>query len=603
MGGCAYLAIASREPVARPIYDGLRRLQHRGQETAGILTFDGTDIYNRGGAGLVHDVFGSGGIDTRRRLSPLKGNWGLGSTRYRTSGSDKSAPPFYIHNPCFIAGAFNGNIINCHELWRQLNVAGQYRGTSCDFEVLLKTLGHELSKVMRPTEPLRNTHIYTAAANTMDRVDGSYSAVFLVAKSKRQRLVGIRDPSANRPMAIGKAKEPGKGWVIASEDCLFRDLGYETVCYPKGGEVNIIDWNLGNEKKNLTVDVIEDTKRPAGRRLVRPLVNNRGGEGHCMFEWTYFARPDSYIDGRSVFKVRKRLGYKLGKREQQKIDIAIPSPDSGRSAVSGYVEGYNENIFAKLLGKTMDEAALKELEESLITYEDGIYKSPYAIRNFQLPDKIERDANIDIKHTPNSEVLSGMRVTIKDDSTVRLTTLYRLVRRMYDAGAKEVHVRITTPLIYSFCMLGIDMRTKKELVARRGFKTISEFMDLSQLPGDVMDRIIMANSLEQAAEEMGTDPDLLRARLEDADRRVVEVINSELEADSLSYCTIDELVDAINEVPVVNGGPESIPYEKLCTGCLGGRYPLERPLLERVLKSDRGNGRAWEQRAPAKKAA
>lgn len=605
MGGCSYIGIASRQPVARPLYDGLRKLQHRGQETAGIITFDGEKIYRDGGPGLVHEVFGSGGEDTHEELEYFAGEWGLGSTRYRTSGSDRSAPPFFIRNPCLIAGAFNGNIINYEELWSMLKDAGQYKGSDCDFEVLLNTFGHELSKVMRPTEPLRNAYIYTAAANVMDRVEGSYSAVFLVAKGKRLRLVGVCDPSANRPMVVGKAKEPENGWIIASEDCLFRDLGYEVVRYPEGGEVNIIDWKLQHRKKNLTNVAVERPTgwRNHGRVPERPFVVAKGGEGCCMFEWMYFARPDSRIKGRSVYGVRWRSGYKQGKRELYNVDIALPAPDSGRSANAGYIAGYNERVVDRFDGRVLDEQVKKELKEELIVNPDGTYKSPYPPRTFIMAERAERIANVDIKINPIPEAIDGLRIVYNDDSTVRLTTMSHTVGKFYDRGAKEVHVRITTPLIYSFCPLGIDMRSKNELAARTGFRNIREFLDIPSVKADVIDTLILAGSTEAAAAELGMDVDYLRRKLDEADARVIEDINKELGAASLDYCTIGELVEAINEVPVRNGGPESLPYERLCTGCLGGRYPIAKNTMEMLLKTDNGSGRAWEQPPKARKSA
>jgi len=253
MGGCSYLAIAFRgQSVARPLYDGLRRLQHRGQETAGISTFDGNNIYYKGGAGMVHEVLGRGDVETRKKLNKLKGAWGLASTRYRTSGGDKSAPPFMTDDPCLIVAAFNGNIINCDELWRELKKAGHYRENDCDLEPLMKTFGFELSNVMAPTEPLRNHHIYDAAASMMEKVEGSYSMVLLVAKGDRERLVAIRDPSANRPMVVGRStRKERPGYIIASEDCLFDDLDFEAIRFPDGGEVNIIKWNLEHQSRKV----------------------------------------------------------------------------------------------------------------------------------------------------------------------------------------------------------------------------------------------------------------------------------------------------------------------------------------------------------------
>ncbi len=602
--GCSYVGIASTRPVAWPLYKDLRILQHRGQETAGIFTFDGR-IRRKGGPGLVNHVFGDGGEETAKKLRFFgSACWGLASTRYRTSGTDKSSPPFFIRNPCLVAGAFNGNVINCNELWNELNKVGQYRSNDCDFEVLLNTYGHELSKVMKPMEALRNVHIYTAAANMMDKVEGSYSAVFIVAKGRRQRMVGIRDPSANRPMVIGKAKDQN-GWIIASEDCQFSDLGYEVMKYPEGGEVNIINWRLEHQSKNLIKEPIMDPDRESEKNpigLVREPVVSRGGEGRCMFEWMYFARPDSEIEGRWVEAVRYRMGYKGGKRETRTVDMVIPSPDSGRAAVPGYVKGYNENFRERFIGRTLDRAALDEMNDGEIAYRDGIYKSPYAIRLFQASSEEERKANMDIKHSPNPSVVTGMRIVHKDDSTVRLATLSHLIQREYDAGAKEIHVRIDTPLIKSFCPLGIDMRSKEELVAYRGFKKISDYLDLPNAR-EAFDRAIIAGSMEAAARELHMDPAGLKERMEQADRLVIEEINKELGADSLDYCTIAELVEAINEVPARHGAPASLPYERLCTGCLGGRYPIAGNVMERLLKTDNGGGRAWEAQPQLKRPA
>lgn len=585
MGGCSYVGIASTKPVAWPLYEGIQRLQHRGQETAGILTFDGDMIYRDGGAGLVSEVFGRGGDDTVENLDFFKGNWGLSSTRYKTSGTDKSAPPFYVHNPCLVAGAFNGNIINCSELWRELKEVGQYRTGDCDFEVLLKTFGYELSKVMRPSKPLTNTRIYRAASRLMNKIEGSYSAVFLVAKSSRQRLVGIRDPSANRPMVIGKSKEPEGGWIIASEDCLLEDLGYAPFTYPEGGSVHVVKWNLEHSSLNLTN--IENHAKEAlpnnGMRAIRP-VHAKNGTGHCMFEWMYFARPDSYVENRWVQGAREEVGFRLGRREKRTIDMAVPSPDSGRAAAAGFAKGYNT------LGRNQ------------ILSEDGIYKSTFVGRLFQNPDTRERIASTNMKYSPNGGVIRGKRITFIDDSTVRLTTMKGLIEKMYNKGAKEIHVRIGTPLIYGFCPLGIDMRSKVELAARRSWRKMIEYMDLSRLPGDVLDVKVLAGSTEAAAKELNVDADYLRESFEEGRMRVMEDINEELGTDSLDYCTIPELVDSINEAESLLPGRKPITYNELCTGCLGGRYPVGRETMAELLKNG-GSGRAWEQRPHAERAA
>jgi glutamine phosphoribosylpyrophosphate amidotransferase len=331
-------------------------------------------------------------------------------------------------------------------------------------------------------------------------------------------------------------------------------------------------------------------------------------QGRCVFEWLYFASPNSYVEGRSVYSVREKLGALLGRKEKEEIDIAIPAPDSGRSAVVGYAEALTERRFIeKLIGKTVtfDDAKIKELLDAIAWYKDGFYKSPYTTRTFQVGDKEERYATIDVKLAPNKEVVKNRSIAYIDDSIVRLSTNTRAVARLRRKGAKEVHVRITTPPILSFCPLGIDMRTKQELVARRKLEEVmSSMSDISvaRLPYSVVDKILVAGSVEAAADELGIDADHLRSAMEEANERMVESVCDEMGADSLTYTTIDELVEAINMVPARPGAPEKLPYDKLCTGCLGGRYPLERSIVERLLKSDGGGGRAWEQKASARKA-
>lgn len=389
------------DDVARLTFYGLYALQHRGQESAGIATSNGTDFSLRTGMGLVAQVF------DEEDLAYLRGHISIGHTRYSTSGGSIAcnAQPIVVndrHSSNPIALAHNGNLTNVEILREDLEAQGIQFESTADSEVI----AHLLSIAPAGTWEERFHYV-------MRRIEGAYSVVIMT----QDKLFAMRDPMGVRPLCIGKMEN---GWVVASESCALEHLGVAMEREVQPGEVVQIDAH--------------------GKTSFFPVAPARK-RALCTFEYTYFARPDSRLGGQLVYPAREAMGAQLAFEHPVDADIVIGVPDSAIPAAIGY---------ARAAG---------------ITYREGLVKNRYVGRTFIQPDQRIREAGVSLKFNALSDVLRGKRVILVDDSIVRGTTTPPVVNLVRRAGASEVHMRITTPPIVSPCFLGVDMATKAELIA------------------------------------------------------------------------------------------------------------------------------------------
>lgn len=387
--------------ISRSIYYGLYALQHRGQESAGISTHNGEKMSTYRGMGLVCDVFNNGNMEG------LDGHVGIGHVRYSTTGKseiENSQPFFSEFESGTIAIAHNGDIINSMELRKELELLGYNFRSTTDSEVVCHLLTEEYSKT---------GDIVAAIKNISKRVIGSYSFVILI----NEDLIVVRDPIGIKPLVLGKKDEVT---FVASETVAFDVVGANYIRDVEPGEILVIN----DEIKSYKMPMDENTPR-----------------AHCMFEYVYFARPDSIIDGRSVYNVRLNIGKTLAKEFPVDADIVMPVPDSAITAAIGYSR------------------------ESGLQYGEGLIKNRYIGRTFIMPTQDERETSVKLKMNPIKSELEGKRIVLVDDSVVRGTTSKALVNVLREAGVKEIHLRVGCPPIISPCYYGIAMATKKELIA------------------------------------------------------------------------------------------------------------------------------------------
>ncbi len=448
---------APGEDVARITFFGLYALQHRGQESAGIATMGDGKVGIHRKMGLVAQVF------DEHDLLGLQGEMAVGHTRYSTTGSSRieNAQPIVMESDLgpFVL-AHNGNLTNTTSLRRRVLAAGETLVSSSDSEILAKLLA------IAPGE----TWIQKIR-HTMRDLSGAYSLVI----GTRDGLYGLRDPQGVRPLCVGRL---GEHWVIASESCALDTIGGGLVRDVAPGEVVIVD-GVGDNGLRQTV----------GQVSLKSAT--------CLFEYIYFARPDSIINERSLYLARQRMGAELAKEYQVEADLVIGVPDSATPAAVGFAN------------------------ERQLPYADGLIKNRYIGRTFIQPDQHLRQLGVKLKFNALSAVLEGKRIIMIDDSIVRGTTSRPLVQLLRHAGAREVHLGISSPPIKHPCYLGVDLAQYSELIAAR-------------LP-----------SVERIAQEIG--------------------------ANSLHYLSLDGLVRAID-----------LPRETFCSGCFTGQYPV--PVDEEATK-------------------
>ncbi|MFC7079927.1 amidophosphoribosyltransferase [Halorussus caseinilyticus] len=403
--GVVGVSLAERD-AARPLYYSLYALQHRGQESAGIVTHDGFQQHDHVEMGLVGDAFDEEDIES------LRGSAGIGHVRYPTAGSvDKScAQPFTVS---FRSGALglshNGNLVNADEVRDELAAQGHAFTSDGDTEVI----AHDLARNLLEADLVR------AVKRTMGRIHGSYSLTIM----HDDTVLGVRDPEGNRPLCIGEVED---GYVVASESAAIDTLDGELVRDVRPGELVVLQSD--------------------GEGFDSYQLFERENTAHCFFEHVYFARPDSVVDGSLVYEVRRELGRKLWEENGIDTDVVMPVPDSGRAFASGYAEAAQED------GATVEFA-------------EGMMKNRYVGRTFIMPTQDERERAVRLKLNPIKSTVEGKTVTLVDDSIVRGTTSTQLVQLLKDCGAAEVHMRIGAPPIAAPCYMGINMATREELIA------------------------------------------------------------------------------------------------------------------------------------------
>jgi amidophosphoribosyltransferase len=452
---CGVFGVYGHSEAAKLTYLGLHALQHRGQESAGIISSDGRRLYAHRAMGLVHDTF------TPADLAGLPGSLSIGHVRYSTAGGShiRNAQPLAVdYARGSIAIAHNGNLTNAEELREKLEARGSIFQSNGDTEVIIHLLAMSTQRA-----------IEDRIADALSQVKGAYSIVF----STEELLIAVRDPMGLRPLVLGKL--PGSNFpnVVASEPVAFDLIDAKLVREVAPGEMIIMDKN--------------------GLRTSMPLA--AAPRKSCVFEYVYFARPDSKISGATVYEVRKNLGRKLAEEQPAACDIVIPVPDSGVPAAMGYAE------------------------RAGVPFELGLIRSHYIGRTFIEPEQSIRHFGVKLKLNPVSDTIRGKRVVVIDDSIVRGTTSRKIVKMVRDAGAAEVHMRISSPPIRWPCYYGIDTPTRSELVAS-----------------------------SHTNEEIGRY----------------------ITADSLGYLSIDGMLRAVTETRGFDRTPEDF-----CHACFSGEYPIE----------------------------
>lgn len=458
---------APGQPVAHLTYLGLYALQHRGQESAGMAVSNGENLTVQKDMGLVAHVFDD------IKLATLKGHLGIGHTRYSTTGSStwRNAQPVFRATPeAEFALGHNGNLVNTEALATE---QGMLPGTvTSDTDLVAEMLAAEIAAAGPRSDERELEH---ALMKVLPRLEGAFSFVLM----DEGHVIGVRDPNGFRPLCIGKLDH---GWVLASETPALDVVGAHFVRELEPGEMVVID--------------------ATGYRSVRPFESNRIDPKLCLFEFVYFARPDSQLYGRSVHHARVRMGEQLAQQAPVDAELVMGVPESGIAAAEGYARA------------------------SGIPYGQGLVKNRYIGRTFIAPNQAMRALGVRMKLNPLRDNIAGKRLVVVDDSIVRGTTTRAMVKMLREAGAREVHLRISSPPYKWPCFYGMDTGTRGELLAAN--LTVDEIRDY-------------------------------------------------LDVDTLSYLTLDRLLEATG---AVNAG--------FCDACLTGEYPIEVPvnLRKAVLEVD-----------------
>lgn len=410
---CGVFGIFGRQDAAAIATLGLHALQHRGQEAAGIVSYDGSQFFVERHVGLIGDNFTKPSVIQR-----LKGFAAIGHARYSTTGGAglRNVQPLFAElADGGFAVAHNGNLTNAMTVQRELQKRGAIFSSTSDTETILHLVAMSSEKDF--------TQRFVSA---LRQIEGAYSLVALSTK----KMIGCRDPLGIRPLVIGDLDGAG---VLASETCALDIIGARYVRDVKPGEVVIFDEN------GMTSVFPFEQKKPR----------------FCVFEYVYFARPDSIIDGRNVYEVRKRIGIELAKESPCDADVVVPVPDSGTPAAIGFSQA------------------------SSLPFELGIIRNHYVGRTFIAPSDSIRHMGVKLKHNANRRILEGKRVVLVDDSIVRGTTSQKIVQMVRDAGASEVHMRIASPPTVSSCYYGVDTPETSQLLASR--MSITQMADFIQV--------------------------------------------------------------------------------------------------------------------------
>ena len=412
---CGIFGIYNHTEASNLAYLGLYALQHRGQESAGIVSSDHRQLHHYRQMGLVSEVF------TKEILKKLSGRSAIGHVRYSTAGSSelKNAQPFVVdYHRGSLAIAHNGNLTNASFIKSELESRGSIFQSNMDTEVIV----HLIARFKEKTIVERTVH-------ALKQVEGAYSLLILTEKE----MVVARDPFGFRPLALGQLKDAP---VVASETCAFDLIGAKFIREIEPGEIILI-----NEE---------------GIKSFKPFSQKQPHQ--CIFEFIYFARPDSFLFKRNVYEVRKSLGAQLAQEAPVEVDMVVPIPDSGFPATLGYAA------------------------ESKIPLELGMIRNHYIGRTFIEPEQRIRHFGVKIKLNPVKELLKGKRIVTVDDSIVRATTSRKINKMFRNAGTKEIHVRISSPPITNPCFFGIDTPKRSELIASsHNLKEIQKFINASSL--------------------------------------------------------------------------------------------------------------------------
>jgi amidophosphoribosyltransferase len=443
---CAVVGIHGCEDASKLAYFSLHALQHRGQEAAGISSSDGKKLHTIKKRGLVMRVF------DEAKLKTLSGTSAVGHTRYSTAGDDSildAQPVFARYDLGEMAIVHNGNLTNAAEVRNALIKKGAIFQTFMDTENLI----HLIAKSSKDK-------LLERIIDAVQRIEGAFSLLFL----SRSKMFAMRDRFGFRPLSLGRL--PNGGYIVASETCAFDLVSATFIRDVEPGELLIF----------------EEGKEPKSIKVYEPTPK------HCIFEYVYFARPDSSVFNQSVYKTRKNMGRELSKIEPIDADLVVPVPDGGVPAAIGYSQ------------------------ESGIPYEMGIMRNHYIGRTFIEPTQEMRDLKVKMKLSPMIDIIKGKKVIVVDDSIVRGTTSRRIIRMLKEAGASEVHMRVSSPPTTDPCFYGVDTPTKDKLIAAN--KTTQEICDY-------------------------------------------------IEADSLAYLDEESLLRSVNS---------SIEEDKYCTACFTGKY-------------------------------
>jgi len=431
---CGVFGIMGNADAAAITVLGLHSLQHRGQEAAGIVTFDGANnqFHSERRPGLVGDNFSS-----EKMINRLPGAAAIGHVRYSTTGEtvNRNIQPLFAElSAGGIAVAHNGNLTNARMVRKDLVSRGAIFQSTTDTEVIIHLMAVS-----------RGTRVVDRLIDALKQVEGAYGLVVLTHK----KLIGARDPLGIRPLVLGKM---GDAYIFCSETCALDIIGAEFIREVEPGEIVVV---TGDEVQSM---------KPFPQQPPRP----------CIFEFIYFARPDSIVRGKSVYEVRKNLGAELAKESPAEVDVVIPVPDSGTPAAIGYAE------------------------EAGVPFELGIIRNHYVGRSFIEPTQKLRDMRVKLKHNVNRSVVKGKRIILVDDSIVRGTTSKKIVKMMRDAGATEVHMRIASPPITHPDYYGIDTPNQDELMAaKHSLEKMARKLDVDSLAFISVDGLYRAMGEEQ----------------------------------------------------------------------------------------------------------
>ncbi|MFA5947896.1 MAG: amidophosphoribosyltransferase [Candidatus Gracilibacteria bacterium] len=427
---CGVVGIYSKDYVAQDIYDALLTLQHRGQDATGIATYDGI-FHLRKDVGLVKDVY------LEKDMQNLKGYVGIGHTRYSTSGDVNDAQPFLGQAPFGVVLAYNGNLFNAYDLKTELfEKDHRLINSNCDAEIILNLFTKALTN-QNPKE-LKPSHIWKAVESVYKRSKGAYSVVTYIAK---QGMLAFRDPRGIRPLLFGK-RENGisTDYIFASESVTLDVLGFTFIDDVGPGEAIFI----------------EEKTRKVYRQKIMPKIHTP-----CIFEYIYFARPDSMLNKISVYKAQIRMGEKMAERIKKAkldIDVVMPVPDSARTAALAIADKLN------------------------IRYREGLVKNRYIGRTFIMPSQQMRKKSIRYKMNPMRLEIEGKKILLVDDSIVRGNTSKQIVDMVRNAGAKKIYFASFSPPVINPCLYGIDIPTRQELIASsNSIKEICKFIGADHL--------------------------------------------------------------------------------------------------------------------------